>query len=211
MGKELLLIAGLVMLLRVLPTMGLLTSEPARVAARKVSQILFVVLYLQLFFCLVVILTYWTIALRLPLIDRHLDFIDRQLGFNWLACYRWVQSHRWLHLTFLVSYQSFQLQIAAVLFFTALFSPQGRLNEFIGFMLTSCLIAVACAGFLPAQGTYFYYGLPHAAGAEIVSNFPLLYQHKLLTIDLSQAQGLVSMPSYHCSMPLSNGCSGEWL
>jgi hypothetical protein len=146
-------------------------------------------------------LSYLCLACAGPLVDSRLMAMDRALGFDWLAGYRFVHAHPQLAAILGLAYGSLVYQGLYFCVLLGLMNHKQRMRDmFWLFLLTGVL---ACTGTLlfPALGPSKFYNI------ETHNGFVPVMQHILsgrdLNFTLAHLTGVVSFPSFHTSMALA--------
>lgn len=146
-------------------------------------------------------LSYLCLASSTALADQHLAAMDRLLGFDWLAGYRFVQAHPALAIVLGLAYGSLVYQGLYLCVLLGLMDQKQRLREMFWLFLISG--ALACAGtlWLPALGPSKHFDI------ETTTGFVPVMQHLLsgqnMRFALGGMTGVVSFPSFHTSMALA--------
>jgi hypothetical protein len=136
-----------------------------------------------------------------PLVDSRLMAMDRALGFDWLAGYRFVHAHPTLCAGLGLAYGSLVYQGLYFCVLLGLMNQKQRMRDMFWLFLVSG--ALACAGslLLPALGPSKFYNI------ETSNGFVPVMQHLLsgrdLNFALAHLTGVVSFPSFHTSMALA--------
>jgi len=139
------------------------------------------------------VLTYLCARLDWPLRDAALVRLDRALGFDWTAWWRWTGRH---HVATLLALAYASLPAQLVLCCVVLPLLDGdRTGELFWTALLSLLVAAAIAGLLPADGAYVSFGL--ADRADWLADARLLRSGAPATFMLPAMKGIVALPSYH--------------
>lgn len=132
--------------------------------------------------------------------DTTLAAMDRALGFDWLANYRFIQAHGWMKTVLGAAYQSLIYQ---GIYFCALMGIMGRVDRlrelfwlFTLCGLTACLVAMAW----PALGPFKTYNLDSHGFIPVMEQ--LLARHDLHFV-ATGLTGVVGFPSFHTSMALA--------
>lgn len=144
------------------------------------------------------VLSYLCLASSWPLADTRLIAMDRSLGFDWLASYRFVESRPELKRVLELAYGS---PIAQSTYFTVLLGLMGRkdrLREMFWLFLCGGLMACLGALLLPALGPSKIYGLD----AAFIPVMEQLLGGRDLTFTLSGMTGVVSFPSFHATLAM---------
>jgi hypothetical protein len=144
------------------------------------------------------VLSYLCVAASGPLADPRLMAMDRALGFDWLASYRFVDAHPGLKRVLEIAYGSPVVQSAYFSILLGLMDRKDRLRDM--FWLFGCGGLLACLGglLLPALGPSKFFGLD----ASFVPVMEHLLSGRDLTFNFSGMTGVVSFPSFHTTMAL---------
>jgi PAP2 superfamily len=148
------------------------------------------------------VFSYLVVSTNAPLIDDHLARWDRLIGFDWPIVFLWVKQRPFLDSILGFAYSSVLPQIGIVIVYLACTNRQRQLEEFNGALVATALITIVISGFFPAAGPFKYYASLVHADASMLSHFELLRTGTLRSIDLRNAQGLVSIPSFHAIMAI---------
>lgn len=136
---------------------------------------------------------------HLPLHDARLSAIDRAMGFDWMAAYRWWKASPYWGLSRVI-YLSLGAEFLAVLLALSALGHSRRAWELnFAFMLSS-LAVVALGVCLPAAGAYVQYQVPEAASTLYVQHYLGLRDGTIRLIDPCALQGLVQFPSFHAAL-----------
>jgi hypothetical protein len=146
-------------------------------------------------------LSYLCLASAHTLVDSRLMAMDQALGFDWLAGYRFVQSHPALSLVLSVAYGSLAYQGLYCGLLLGLMNQKQRLREMFWLFLVSGAFAGAGALLLPALGPSKFYNIETTTG--FVPVMQQLLAGRDLNFALSHLTGVVSFPSFHTSMALA--------
>jgi hypothetical protein len=146
-------------------------------------------------------LSYLCLASAGPLADSRLMAMDRAMGFDWLAGYRFVHAHPALAATLGLAYGSLVYQGLYFCVLHGLMAEKRRLRDMFWLFLASG--ALACLGtlLLPALGPSKFYNIETASGFVPVMQH--LLSGKNLSFALSGMTGVVSFPSFHTTMALA--------
>lgn len=166
-----------------------------RIAAFVLALAQFIVMI-----CVLVILSYLTTSLGLPLIDRQLASVDRSLGLNWLATFNWVKSHPTVDRISDLVYASHALQIYIILAVLSITKRFERIREFLFLFSTTLLITIVISAFLPAAGAWVFYNVPDQV--SYIADFNAMRSGTMSEIDMHKAAGLVQFPSFHAALGL---------
>jgi hypothetical protein len=146
------------------------------------------------------VLSYLCVSIDAPLIEGRLIAFDRAMGFDWIVVYEWVAAHPIVQGTLRLAYESGHLQLVAVPIIVGLSGRREGLAEFFFCLaIASALLLVISTPF-PATSAFVHFDVNDQAARATVSDFALLRDGALKVIDITAAQGLVSMPSFHTTL-----------
>ncbi|WP_414450035.1 phosphatase PAP2 family protein [Burkholderia sp. 22PA0099] len=148
------------------------------------------------------ILSSLSVAIAAPLIDDQLAWIDQAGGYDWLACYQWVQGHPFLLLVLHLAYISGLAQMIVVPVALGITGHKIELIKHIARLMLAILTCIAIAAFFPAASAFLHFHVTDPETLNTVSTFLPLREGTLRVIDLSISQGLVSMPSLHATFAI---------
>jgi membrane-associated phospholipid phosphatase len=152
--------------------------------------------------------SYLSTSLSWPLRDGDLAIIDRAIGFDWPAFLAWTNNHPLIAVILKTAYRTAGPQLMLAFVYLS-FSRSGKsLDEFIAiFAITSLLTGIGMT-LIPAEGAYAYYhptddqfsvyGLN--AGTWHHETLVALRTDAAFVLDFSDAQGLVTFPSFHTAL-----------
>lgn len=144
------------------------------------------------------VLSYLCLASSGPLADSRLMAMDRALGFDWLASYRFVEAYPDLKRVLEIAYGSLIAQSIYFSVLLGLMSRKERLREMFWLFLCGGLMACLGSLLLPAFGPSKFFGLD----ASFVPVMEQLVAGRDLTFTLSGMSGVVSFPSFHTTLAL---------
>jgi membrane-associated phospholipid phosphatase len=136
----------------------------------------------------------------LPLWDQKFDALDRALGLNWLGLYNSAVAHSSFYAVCDIIYNLLGPELIILLL---LLEGLGRHESAVALRHGFCIsgLATIIIGLLmPAVGPFAYYHLPVAGQTAYVVQFAALRDGAMRVIDLSNAQGLISFPSFHTTL-----------
>ena len=152
-----------------------------------------------------IILSYLTITAKYPLVDDLLYAVDTALGLDWFSYY-WlcksmptsIQSA----LNFAYSSLGEQIIVLTVAFsFLSIRYGRQELARgsqlFVGYALGG-LTAIVIAVFLPARGEFIRYGVE--LNTHYIPEFIEAYEGATKVIDLANADGIITFPSFHATL-----------
>ncbi|MGN6808815.1 MAG: phosphatase PAP2 family protein [Trinickia sp.] len=166
----------------------------------ELSQTLAYVAMLSCFASACSILSYLCVTTNAPLIDNDLIQFDRLLGFDWSSTYQWVRAHPDIHRALALAYDSGLWQLIGIPVLLGLMGRRRQLAEFSLLFMSAAVLTSLVPAVVPAASAFTHFGITDPQTASTVSDFALLRSGSLRTFDLSAAQGLVSMPSFHTEM-----------
>lgn len=154
------------------------------------------------------VLSYVAASLGGPFWDATLHAADRALGLDWRAYLAFVNDRPWLGVAFTVAYQSL---IPQTIVAAAALGLSGRIVEARVFAFAFVLSGLACiliSAAMPAMAMFVHLGLgpedfpnlkPAAAFVHAAA-MDGLRDGSLRTISLSEAEGIITFPSYHSAL-----------
>jgi hypothetical protein len=156
------------------------------------------------------VLNYLAMSAGAPFRDALFARVDAFLGFDWLACVKWVNSHGSARDALEIFYNSHKLLFMATLIFLVIKGHEARIREFLIIFFITALVTIIIGGLAPAAGGYAYFhpareaiaNLPATAGRYFLPHLVPLNAGQMKTIDLGNMAGLVAFPSYHVVMAL---------
>lgn len=172
---------------------------------KRLADLSFTTLWMGTFavFCAAAaVLGYLSVAANFPLIDGALLRFDEAVGFDWVVWYRWVLHHRVIFGVLSAAYWSGVVQAIVV---PSMLGATGRRREMIRHIartMLATLFAISISTPLPAASAYLHFHVVEPGTASTVSGFFLLRHGTLSVFDLTNMQGLVSMPSMHVTMAI---------
>lgn len=177
-------------------------SESRTIFYREIAIVLWWIGAFCAFTDAALVLQYLTVSAGHPLVDTALLRFDSHFGFEWEVLYKWVGTHPTIKTILHVAYETGLIQLATIPFILAVARKSQDYSELVLNATISGLIVVLVGWLYPASSAYLHFGI-HAPGtADTVSDFVLLRSGELRQIVLENAQGLVSMPSYHAALAI---------
>jgi membrane-associated phospholipid phosphatase len=149
---------------------------------------------------LVCILSYLCLASSGPLMDERLLAMDRALGFDWMAGYRFVGSHPLLAHLLRLAYGSITLQAVYFCVLMGIMNRKERLREMFWLVLLMGLFACAGAALAPALGPFHVFGI--MTPNSFLPQMQQLVDGRDLRFALAHLTGVVSFPSFHTAAAL---------
>jgi membrane-associated phospholipid phosphatase len=196
------ILAGIAVILRMLRATPRYESITVKFRYAEISDIAAWCALIGCFVPSMCVLSYLCVTLNAPLVERSLIRFDHAIGFNWLAAYQWVRSHPHVQHVLSFAYESGRWQLISIPFILGLSGRREALPEFFFLLaLTSALLLVASTPF-PAESAFVHFNVSDPNTASTVSDFAALRSGTLRAINLANAQGLVSMPSFHTALAI---------
>ena len=159
---------------------------------------------LDLLFLLGGPLSYIMASAGLPLQDANLASVDRLLGLDWAAYYRFVTTRPTLLPYAMFFYAMIGWLGLGVPLLLGLTKNDIRLQQFITACILSVFVTTLVSALLPAIGTYRQYGLPaetagfRATGYLVqLEQLPFVRDGTLRILNISKIGGIVTFPSFH--------------
>jgi membrane-associated phospholipid phosphatase len=153
------------------------------------------------------VLSNLVITANMPLIDEQLAAVDRALGFDWMAWYTYVSSHRNLGLTLSLAYVAALPELAVVIVGVGLYGKVDRAAEMVMAAMIGALMAIAISAALPAAGALAYFrpdesnlASPPIVDLAYKATFFDLRAGLVRVFSLSDLKGLIAFPSYHSTL-----------
>lgn len=144
------------------------------------------------------ILMYCCAAVNAPLVDQQLKSIDLFLGVDIAAIKAWCDSLPTLKLVLTIAYHSMILQTALVVIVLGFTERRVDLENFVLQFMTTTLVTAVCFALLPAESTCGTYGYaPSEAQQLFLNDLHAIRSGRQSIISLTNAQGLITIPSYH--------------
>ncbi|VVE35566.1 PAP2 family protein [Pandoraea iniqua] len=154
---------------------------------------------LQCFFFAADVLQYLSVTVGAPLIDERLMALDRLIGFDWLAHYRWVHSHPMIEFLFILAYASFWVQLLIIPVLLGYHRNAERLPEFVINMMVTAVLCVLISLPIPAASLFLHYDIADIGGTAWYSDFRLLREGAFPGFAAIPRQGLIALPSFHAA------------
>lgn len=137
-----------------------------------------------------------------PLIDTRLDALDHTVGFDWYSSYEWIRRHRSVLWLLAIAYNSGLIQTVVVPLILGMVGNRNELIAHIWRLIVATIFCLLIATFFPASSAFLHFHITDPGTASSISTFFPLRDGALRTVDLSNPQGLVSMPSMHTTMAI---------
>lgn len=159
---------------------------------------LFALTQVVLFTTSFTILMYCCAAVNAPLVDSQLRRIDLFLGVDIAAIKAWCDSMPQLKWVLTIAYNSMILQTALVVIVLGFSERRIDLENFVMQFMATTLVTAVCFALLPAESTCGTYGFtPTDAQQLFLNDLHAIRSGQQTVISLSNAQGLITIPSYH--------------
>jgi hypothetical protein len=148
------------------------------------------------------ILSYFSVTVDAPLVDNSLIRFDSVFGYHWLALYHWVHAHPNLQRILELAYQSAGPQIIAIPIILGLTGRTEDLGNFVLLIIIYGIFGLLVATPFPSSSAFLHFNINDPNTVSAVSYYNLLRDGTMKTFDLNNAQGLVSMPSFHVALAI---------
>jgi PAP2 superfamily protein len=150
-------------------------------------------------------LSYAATSLNRPLWDEVFVAWDQALGFDWRYWLGVLNEHPKTNLVLAFAYHSMWPQLAIVIVALVTVRDYRRLDVFLLAFGFAAAITVVIAGFMPALSPLAHFAITPADHPNIVLAVPREFEAQALAlrdgsmrvIELGEAQGLVTFPSFH--------------
>jgi membrane-associated phospholipid phosphatase len=150
-------------------------------------------------------LSYSATSLGRPLWDDVLQAWDQALGFDWRYWLAALDAHPRLNLLLVLSYHSMWPQLSLVIIALVTVRDYRRLDVMLLAFGFAAIVTVIVAGLMPAMSPLAYFGITENDHPNIVLAVPREFEVQaialrsgaLRVIELGDAQGLVTFPSFH--------------
>lgn len=162
--------------------------------------------YLMCATLVLILASYVAATAGAPLRDDAMGIFDRALGFDWQAHFAWLAAHPPLMLALGWIYDTSLVQPLAIILVLAFTGQLPRLQLFLLLYVAGALAVIAVSAFVPTAGAFHQYlgGRPvaalvygHVVGPDHLAQYFGLRDGSLRVIDLLQAKGMISFPSFH--------------
>lgn len=154
------------------------------------------------------VLSYLVVTIRVSPADAVLAAADRALGFYWIAWSDAVAARPWLNLLLSAAYWSLLPSIILALIVLSATRRSDRCIELIWVIMMSGIATITVSGLFPAVSAPVWFGVPERANMAGVLYAPYLQDTLALhggtfrALNLANASGLISFPSYHATLTL---------
>jgi PAP2 superfamily protein len=150
-------------------------------------------------------LSYAATSLNRPLWDDVFVAWDQALGFDWRHWLGVLNEHPKINLVLALAYHSMWPQLVLVIVALVTVRDYRRLDVFLLAFGLAAAITVVIAGFMPALSPLAHFAIVPADHPNIVLAVPREFEMQALAlrdgsmrvIELGEAQGLVTFPSFH--------------
>jgi len=181
-----------------------------RFLARGTQHFVHGAIFLLLFSALASVASYLGMTLSLPLSDEALARAGEALGFDWLWSLAWVNSRPVLARVLVLGYHSCTLQTVGVVVVLGFSCQIRNLQEYLALFALTSLCVVTLSSIFPALGAYQHFGpvaedfssLTANAGVWHLAHLRELRAGSLHSLVMSEAEGLVSFPSFHAVLAI---------
>ncbi|HEY4344714.1 MAG TPA: phosphatase PAP2 family protein [Parvibaculum sp.] len=201
-------------LLRNIALLALLAAFSAYYARQPNTQRLAVltsgILYVAAYSIAIVLASYLTAAMNMPLLDATFARADAVLGFDWTAWLAWVNAHPLIGTALAYAYETSMPQVVVAIVLLSLMKRDAALSEYLNLFWMTTVATIILAALLPAAGAYdflkpapqLYSNLSPEGGIAHVHQFFGLRDGSLRAINLVELNGLVSFPSFHTALAI---------
>lgn len=149
-----------------------------------------------------IVFQYLCVSAAFPLVSNVLVSADHAIGFHWLQAYRWVATHRWIHVLLELAYASGGVQLFVIPIILAVTSNTKDYAEFAVQFIVSATLVILIALFIPAESAFIRFDIHDPGTVSAVSDFTSLRSTNTRALTFASAQGLVSFPSLHAILAL---------
>ena len=161
---------------------------------------------LQLLVLLATPLTYIAASANLPMQDANLAFVDRLMGLDWPAYYKFVYARPALVPYIYFGYAMITWPVFCVPIFLGATRNYRRLQRFTFACTLTLVVTAIVSSLLPAFGTYYQYGISadtpifRASGyLSQLHELPLIRDGSLRALKLENLVGIITFPSFHAA------------
>jgi hypothetical protein len=161
---------------------------------------------LQLLVLLATLLTYIAASANLPMQDANLAFVDRLIGLDWQAYYKFVYVRPVLVPYIYFGYAMITWPAFSVPIFLGATRNYRRLQQFTFACTLTLVVTAIISSLLPAFGTYYQYGISadtpifRASGyLAQLHELPLIRDGSLRVLNLEDLVGIITFPSFHAA------------
>jgi membrane-associated phospholipid phosphatase len=151
-------------------------------------------------------LSYIAATANYPFQDKNLHAIDQFLWLDWRPYLKFVDEHG-LGSISKIGYSTFVWQPFLVPIVLCLRGYVARSYQFALAFLLTMMITVVISMFLPAAGTYTFFGLSPSDYPNLhpsddfdhMRHLPLLREGKMRLMEIGRVKGIVTFPSFHAA------------
>lgn len=150
-----------------------------------------------------VLAQYAALSLGRPLIDAQLASADAALGISVPAIVQWLGAHPRVTSLLVAAYSSYQPQVLLGPFVIALLAGRRALWVYVCAYHLSLAIALVSLAIWPSEYIYAFYQftpLIPDLGSHAHAHLVAIRSGQLPLLKLGEAQGLISMPSFHAAI-----------
>lgn len=148
------------------------------------------------------VFAYLCMASSGPLVDRQLLALDKAIGFDWLAGWKWLTAYPLLLRAANFLYVSLTWQALYLCILLGLMARVRSMREIFWIIFVSAMLTDIAAIFLPAYGPFEMFGLSATQG-EYLPDMKHLKSGTDLSFALSRMTGVISFPSFHTVLALA--------
>jgi membrane-associated phospholipid phosphatase len=140
-----------------------------------------------------------------PLIHPNLAAIDRSLGFDWLAYYRFVETHPRLAGLLSLAYDGMIVEIGLVALALYATRANAQLRILLNAFALAALLTISLSAMFPALEALSYFGVyplvetsqGPVTGIDRTDDFLAMHFGTMTAIPIVAAKGIVCFPSFH--------------
>ena len=144
-------------------------------------------------------------SLNYPLWDAEFAAVDQAMGFDWMAHFSWISARPVVGQLLFFTYHSCMAQMAITVVILSLAKRFEHLREFLFLFASTAMTVAIIAAFVPAEGAFPFHSPPAnlqighdpMVGIYHLEHVRALRDGTLRMVDLSNVNGLVTLPSFH--------------
>lgn len=152
-------------------------------------------LFILIFILLLLVFCFLMATLNYPFVDSTLVFIDSIFEINSSAVVLWFRTHELLNYIFSSIYKTYFYQIPFIIVYFSIRGDALALQRFVMQFIIALILTIIISGFLPALGPYVWYN--YQPSPTLAAALAQLLELREGTLDFSQKNGIVSLPSFH--------------
>lgn len=153
----------------------------------------------------VIVATYLSMRMNMPLVDAQLAALDSGLGFDWTAFVGFVDARPWLATGLDIAYRSFATQLLGLPLLLCFCGRAERAYRMVAGYALICLSASVIAVWFPAIGAYPHFGVTADQLRSINIHFGYFFLDQFegvrndpdFVLSIAGAAGILTFPSVH--------------